>query len=173
MPRDLRPPVWLVGLALIAMFVITAIAVPNRPLTEALRIMQISVGSVVLFAYGVDAWAAARKRYLDHGEQLTLGICVGFAAVVFGGIWALLWRLAGQPAWMYNSDFNAFMAFLVIIAGTLHITAPGAINGIVPRRNWIWWGCAVGLAVLVSTMILSLQPDVRWIVDGIEPFMRD
>lgn len=36
------------------------------------------------------------------------------------------------------------------MGGVLHLTAPGAVDGIVPRRNWIILGITMGVAAFVA-----------------------
>lgn len=176
MPHNRNPwliRVWGVACLCLGGFIWMAAIIPNGVLTEFLRVAQIAVAVAVLVAYARDGWAALQKHRPDNTEQLVLGICTGFVAVLGAGIWSLLWRLAGQPAWMYNSDTNAFLVFLVVLAGVLHVTAPGAIADSIPPRRWVFWGILTGLTVLVCGIILLIHPDTKPIVDWLEPWLGE
>jgi hypothetical protein len=169
----LRSPVVWTATALFAVFLAAAKVFPYESFLETLRVLQMTVWTVVGVAYCAEGFWAVLHGRPNNREQLILGICVGAAAYVMLGAWSLLWRLSGQPAWMFNSDINAAIITASILAGVLHVTAPGAIDGTVPKRNWIYLGVAIGGAVLISGITLSLQPSLAWIVHAIEPYFRE
>lgn len=157
-----------IGLFLLFVYWPIAAITNNETALETLRAMQISISSVVLCSYAPEAWRILTKPFVDAEDQLILGIVLSWASVFEQGIWALLWRLSGKPIWMYDSDLNGFFVWQAIIGATLHVTAPGAVNGVVPRRNWILTGIAFGGGVLVGAMLLRYRPDADGLVRLLE-----
>lgn len=164
----LRVRAALVGLFLLFAYWPVAVLTDNDAALETLRALQISISSVVLFSYAPEAWRILTKPYVDAEDQLILGIVLAWASVFEQGVWALLWRLSGKPMWMYDSDLNGFFVWQAIIGATLHVTAPGAVNGVVPKRNWILTGVAFVGGVLVGCVLLRYRPDAQGVVNWLE-----
>lgn len=169
----LRNRVLLTALALFGAYWIAARFVHVHYLIEALRILQVSVAVAVVISYMGPALDAVRSERVNLVQQLSLGISLGFLSLALTGGWFTLWRLAGQPQWMPNSDINGFFIWLSILAGALHLTAPGAIDGRIPPRNWVWLGAAVGGAVLLFLIFLAQQPDLAWFAKALEPWLAE
>lgn len=94
------------------------------------------------------------QRPMDGGSQLLLGIlCVWFAEIAIS-LWSLIWRLSDQ-SWMLDSPILAALLYLKIIGGTLHVTAPRAVDGRVPRRSWIMLLIGATLAALIAGIIIG------------------
>lgn len=169
-----RPPgrtVW-IGLALLACYPLLGAALGTRPLTEALQAVRIAIGVAVAVAYGTACLDALLGPRLDRVHQLALGIALAWTAAVLAGSWSLLWRLAGEPAWMLGSALEGFLVWLQILGGSLHLTAPGAIDGRVPKRNWIMLGLAAGGGAGLGALLVATRPDLRALVDALEPYLR-
>ncbi|HEV2557976.1 MAG TPA: hypothetical protein VGU45_05060 [Microvirga sp.] len=165
----LRSRVFWSGFALLALFFVAAWLIPNNQLVENLRILQIAAGMVVVTAYLPYAFDGIKAGRPDRVQQLSMGIALGFMSVICAGLWSLIWRLSGQPRWMVSSDVNSFFVWMSILAATLHITAPGAIDGIVPKRNWIMLGLAFGAGFLCASLILLFHPDFQAVAEWLRP----
>ena len=172
-PSILRSRTLWTALALFALYWIAAGLVPNGPLMEALHTIRIAICLVVVTAYAPVCLEALAQDRIGRVEQLSLGITIGWGATLCGGLWSLLWRLAGQPAWMVNSDLNGFFLWVAILGAVLHVTAPGAVDGIVPRRTWILTGLAFGGGALAAGVLLARRPDVAVLVEGLAPWLRE
>lgn len=167
-----RSPIAWAALILVVLFILLKALLPQRLMLEVLRLLQTTMAIAVVTAYWPAALAIVRRGRADLGEHLILGIVLAFIGVALSGVWALLWRLSDEPAWMYQSDFNGFLVYLSILACLLHITAPGAIDGRVPTRNWIALGMAAGAAFFAAGIILVSRPNARAIVDVLEHWLR-
>lgn len=161
------------ALALFALYWPVAWAVPNGPLLEALHTIRIAICLMVVVAYAPICLEALARDRIDRVCQLSLGITIGWGAALLSGLWLLLWRLAGQPAWMLNSDLYGFFIWVAILGAVLHVTAPGAVDGVVPRRTWILTGAAFGAGALAAVALLVLRPDIRRVVEHLEPWLRE
>lgn len=159
--------------ALFALYWVVAWAVPNGPLMEGLHAVRVAICLVVVVAYAPVCLEALAQDRIGRVEQLSLGITIGWGATLGGGLWSLLWRLAGQPAWMVNSDLNGFFLWVTILGAVLHVTAPGAVDGTVPRRTWIVTGLALGAGALAAAAILVRRPDVAALVEALAPWVGE
>jgi hypothetical protein len=155
---------------IVAFWVVLLIA-PRNETIELLRITQASMAAAVAVAFSSLATYALLKIYPDRVEQMSMGVALGFFSSFGFGFWALLWRLAGKPDWMLESSVQAFWIYLSILAGALHITAPGAVDGRIPRPNKIALGTAVGAGVLVFLLLLWTVPDLSQPMEAIRPYI--
>ena len=170
--RFLRSNVIFGAILLLGGYWPVAFLAPNHYTIELLRIAQAAIGVTVVTAYMPMALRALLSKNPDRVGQLSMGITLGFSSLVFSGLWFLLWRMGGQPAWMLSSEFAGFVIWMSILAGVLHVTAPGAINGMVPRRNLIILGLTMGAAVAIFLLVEWVDPDVGVIVRLVPNFMR-
>lgn len=139
-----------IAAALFAAYFAVAAFVPFKPLIEILNWGLIGVAGAVTIAYAPVAWRALAAERIDQVQQLTLGICLTWIAAIMMRLWAVAWRATGSPDWMLNSKVVGFFVYAAILGGVLHLTAPGAVDGRVPRRNWVTLGVAIGAALTVS-----------------------
>lgn len=94
----------------------------------------LSVGVVVYYLPG--AVRDLRQRRFDRVSQLTLGILLGWASVAMTRGQATAIRLTGDLS-LSNSPVVVVYLIVAILAGVLHITAPGYDEDVgVPARNW-------------------------------------
>ncbi len=165
---------WTASLLILGYFVLMRyVPVSNTKMYEGLHTLRISIGIAVIIAYSDVCLDAIRVSKPDRVGQLALGIVTSWIGTVGSGLWSLLWRLGGKPPWMLESSFSGVWWWLMILGGILHITAPGAINGIVPRRNKIRLGVGVGAGVLATLILIAVQPDLTHLVELIEPYFRE
>jgi hypothetical protein len=168
-----RPVIW-VSTALYMLFFIVAWKVQNRVIMETLRAFLLAASVAVAIAYSKPAVQAIMARKMpDLVSQLTLGIALAWATTAVQSAFYMIWRLAGQPAWMVNTDFSAFLLYSLCLAAVLHITAPGAIDGQIPKRNMVALGLAAGAAALIIGLIIVINPDVGAFVEYLKPWLYD
>jgi hypothetical protein len=105
----------------------------------------------VCFAYAPAVYdAMTAERELDRADWLSMGVFVGFFAIVLLRSWSILWRFLGKPEWLLNSDFVSYSLYMSLWAAIFHLAAPGAISDRVPARRWINIGIAVTIFILVA-----------------------
>lgn len=153
----LRSRVVWAAVLIFSLFSILMWIVPNSPLMEVMHSLRGWVALAVVVAYTPICLEAVRLEKIDRIHQLSLGIWMGWMATLILSVWSLLWRLAGKPIWMTESDINAFALMMSTMGATLHITAPGAVGGIVPRRNWIMLGLAFAAGAAFATAVMAYQ----------------
>ena len=143
------------ALALVAAYWMAAFFMPAVLLIQTLNYVLIAVAFAVTVAYLPDVLYAIRMDRIDRVAQLSLGIALSWTAVIINRSWVAAIRIA-DTEWMRTSPVIGFYIFLSVLAGVLHITAPGAIDGDIPRRNQIILGLAIGLGVLIAWLVIGL-----------------
>lgn len=160
LPAILRSGTLWAAALLFALYWPAAVLAPPGFLLEGLHAVRIAVCAVVVVAYAPVCLEALALGRIGRVEQLSLGITVGWGALLLQGLWSLLWRLAGRPAWMVDSDLDGFLVWVTILGAVLHVTAPGAVDGRVPRRTWIVTGLAFGAGLLAAALLLLRRPEI-------------
>lgn len=132
---------------------------PTAYMFDLVNALTVAVGVGVLAAYGPGVWRSYQQDEWGGGHYLVLGIAVTWIATTLRHMWNWAWRFAGKPDAMIDHPAVAFLVFLAMLGGTLHLAASGAIDGDIPRRNWLRLGIAlaVGLA-LAFIVIVFLEP---------------
>lgn len=156
-----------------AVFFAAAMILPPKLLTEMARIIHLSVALAVLVSYGKVGVMAMFKHHQSGHDILAMGITFSFASHFLYGVWMLIWRLAGQPPWVINSDMTAFLVALATVAGLCYLAAPGSIDGHVPPRNRIMIGAATGVGFLLVTFTMLYPVDLGPLAEAIKPWLTD
>jgi hypothetical protein len=150
-------PQWRVAHSAVAAacaFMLAALFVPHRTLMQFLNMATLSVAVAIVITYS-PAWAATLlKKRLNGEDALSLGIGCTWLAEIGQRLWSIIWRGLDQPGWMTDSYVLPLLLTLNFLGGVQHITAPGAVDGVVPRRNWIILGAAVGVATFLFLALL-------------------
>jgi hypothetical protein len=142
------------------------------PIVEMVRVASIPLSIAVVVAYGDGGIRALFARHPDKFAMLTLGIVVSWGSTALTSTWSVLWRLAGQPAWWINSYANAFGIYLALAAAVLHITAPGAVDGRIPRRLMIRLGLIAALVVSLAGAVILARPDLSSFVNSLRTYVE-
>ncbi len=150
--RELR--VIHVAILSMVLFVGVAALIPQRELMRFLNIYTLSVAIAVVVTFAPIWLNTLAKRVNDvgGGEMLSLGIGCTWTSEIGQRIWSLVWRGFAQPEWMTTNYSLPFLLWLCVLGGVQHLTSPGAVDGIVPARNWIVLGAAIGTATLVTLL---------------------
>ena len=144
------------AVVLVAAYWIAAFFVPAPLVIVGFSYILIAIAVAVTVAYLPSVVQALAEDRLDRVAQLTIGIVLSWMAIIMARGWGNAIRILDQD-WMRNSPIVGFYLFISILAGVLHITAPGVINGKVPQRNWIILGCAIGAGSLVAGVLIGMQ----------------
>jgi hypothetical protein len=143
------------AILLVAGYWMAALLLPSIILIQALNYVLISVALAVSIAYLPDVLHAIRMDRVDRVAQLSLGIALSWMAVLINRSWVGVIRVT-DAEWMRTSPVIGFYVFLSVLAGVLHITAPGAVDGVIPKRNQIILGVAIGVGLLVAWVVIWL-----------------
>ncbi|HEV7255743.1 MAG TPA: hypothetical protein VGN97_21915 [Mesorhizobium sp.] len=137
---------------LVALFWLVAAFVPPITMIQLMNFLVLAVAIAVTVSYAPGVWRAVREDRTDRLAQLGLGITLAWVSIVLNRGWNAVMRFT-HSEWMETHIFIAFCIYLSILAATLHITAPGALDGRIPRRNLVMLGVAVGIGVTGFTML--------------------
>jgi hypothetical protein len=170
--RFYAPPFWVFALLGLVLFSVAAYYTSANRLAEYTRAVQISLCFAVVISYLPDALRGSFARRPSGIQQLILGISCSWISFIGYGAWMLLFRLSGQPSWMLNTDAVNLFSWLAMYGAMLHITAPGAIDGI-PRKNMVRLGVAVAIGVFCIFAFGIAQPNVRGLTDRLRPYFED
>lgn len=152
-------PQWRVAhsaLAALGVFLLAMLFVPQKTVMQFLNMATLSVAVAIVITYAPVWGRTLTKARLDGGDALSLGIGCTWLAEIGQRIWSIIWRGLDQPGWMTDSYVLPLLLTLNFLGGVQHITAPGAVDGIVPRRNWIVLGAAVGVSLFLFLALLWL-----------------
>lgn len=144
-----------VAIACIGSFWLVSAFLPFVTMMEFLNGVALAVAIAVTIAYAPVWVEALTQDRPDRVGQLTLGIGCTWGAFILSRMWSISWRGSGQPDWMENSPVVGFFVYMTILGGILHLTAPGAIDGDVPRRNWILIGITIGGGLVLGLAFLG------------------
>ncbi len=158
--RDiLRSPLIWIAAVLWGGFWVVAFAVPRSWLFDIVNALATSVGTGVCIAYWPGVRRSISGRNLNSGHYLVLGIVGAWFMNNCRHVYNWIWRYYDRPDDMINHPFVAFMVFALTTFGIMHLMAKDAIEGNIPRGNWVrlakW--ITVGLA-LAGLVIVWLEP---------------
>ena len=172
-PEHIRGAIWLTVLFLGVGYAVINAFVPNSDMNIAIGVLQASAATMVVYIYGKDAWQALKKREPARTDFLIVGIVLAWLSTDGQAILAVLFRLAGMPSWFVNSELYAPIRLLSVVAAVLHVSAPGAVDGLVPRRNRLAMGLGLGGAVLIVLVLLWQRPDMGPLIERTRPYIGD
>lgn len=166
---------WLVLVSTILLigFIAVDTVLPNQDLLLAERVLQFSFALAVMYVYWPEVVSSVGKKTAEHGDLLVLGIVAGQASTAGQALFVVVYRLAGSPPWLANADLLGLIVLGSIVASTLHILCPGAIGGMIPKRNRILAGFTVGTGAMLVLFLLSYRPDISAVVEGLRPYLAD
>ena len=143
--------------ALIALFWVVAYFTPAYILIQIMNYVFIAVAVAVIVSFMPSVLVALKRGYpIDRVAQLTIGIPLAWLASTMIRLWSAGSRIL-ELEWMRNSPVIAFCLFLSACAGVLHLTAPGAIDGHIPHKNWVIVGVAVGAGCLIAGILIGMN----------------
>jgi H+/Cl- antiporter ClcA len=150
--------VWIAAVFFSA-YILMAVYIDRETLALAMSGVLLSVAIGVLATYGHAILDALKKDKPNHVDYLVMGIGLSWLAIGYNRAWGLTFRWLDRPTWMNDHWSLSLFLFAAVLAGTLHITAPGAVDGRIPKRNWVRWGLAVAVGLSVVYLASMAFPD--------------
>lgn len=173
-PERIRGIVYLLSLLMFGLYQGVNIFVPNADAIVGLRILASAVYSAVLTKYWKVAFRAFAAPDPSKEDFLLAGIWLSFLAHNLQTIYSVLYRLANAPPWLLNAEVVPFIVIISMIAGALHVVAPGAYNeGTIPPRDRTALAIGVAIAVLLIGTLVATRPDIRPIMERLRPAIDD
>jgi hypothetical protein len=149
-----KMPLVLILAALTLAFSVLAMVLSVPILIQVLNYMLVVTAVAVTVSYWPGVMYALKQRQPERIGLMTLGIVMSWVAVALGRSWTGLVRVLDDPA-MTRAPIVAVYLMIAIVAGALHLAAPGASSG-VPRRNWIVISVTAGIGAGLALLALSL-----------------
>jgi hypothetical protein len=135
------------------------ISLPPNYLFDVVNALTVAVGVGVLIAYFPGICKSLREPKWDGTHYLVMGIFVTWIATAVRHLWNWVWRFLGKPPDMIEHPFVAFLVWATFMGGIMHMTAKGALDGEIPRENWIRLGIVVAFGVMMGLLvIIFLEP---------------
>ncbi|WP_147027136.1 hypothetical protein [Methylobacterium oxalidis] len=163
---------WAAALLFLGYTVINAF-VPNGEMVVYVRILDVAATAVALWIFAKDAWIGVLRPVPKPRDFLIVGIWLKFLSAELLGIYALVYRLAGTPAWFLNNELLSPIILISVIAVVLHVCTPGTIDGVVPRRNQYALAIGFGAAVLITGFMIASKPDLQPYLERTRPYIGD
>ena len=146
---------WGAALALVG-YILAINLLPPDIYFPVLHALRISVSVVVVLTFIRALPAIMLQKHIDQGSMLILGILCVWTAEIAISAWSLTFRLSDQ-SWMRDSPILAGLLWMKVMGGTLHVTAPRAIDGRVPRRSWVMLIIGATVAALLAGIIIGAK----------------
>jgi hypothetical protein len=143
-----------------ALYAMANVVLSYPQMILCLRVLEIAFGVAVCVAYSGSMLEAIKTPSPDRFQIILMGVFGSFAAVVMAGLVGYMWRTAGEPAWVINSDLIAFPIWLRIQAAILHLKAKGALGQDVPRAERVRLGIMMGAVAMVLMFALARSGDI-------------
>lgn len=127
---------------------------------EAAVLIMVARGILSLIVTIMYAWSLKmlwNEQVPDASHALIMGICLAFSADTVGSVLSIIWRWNGMPNDWRTASIWYFPSYITAIAAMMHIVAPGAIKGKIPKRNVIVVSCAIGVSALLASFIIFYQ----------------
>lgn len=150
---------------LLAAFVLYAqlsIWLPAGWLNEAMRCCQATLSFMVLTGYWRRASVCffVAGRWPETHNVVALGIWISWFSIFVNATWAVVYRLAGQPAWMLNNDYYTAWTMASSFAACLHVFAPNLIGPDLPKMDKIRFA-VTGMVGLTMLLVVGIwRPDL-------------
>ena len=163
--------VWAAVLLFIGYQIVNAF-VANGEMIIYVRILDISATTAALYIFARDAWKGLWRRAPRPRDFLITGIWLKFFSAWLIGIYGVVYRLAGEPKWLFNNEILPLALMIGIVAVVLHICTPGTA-GAVPRRSQYALAVSLGAATLIAGFLVASKPDIRPWVEPLKPWISD
>lgn len=162
-----------VGLALAFSYWLVAPFLPTNAQTEWLRVFMIVFSAAAIIAW-LPAFRAIILQPSPLAAQQSIMGQVMFLTGVFGSaVWLLIWRMAGFPTWMIQSDINGFWLYLVALGCVFSLIAPKDMSKEPPRTRWgrVLWAFVISLVLGYGVVVW--RPDVAPLVEWLRTRVSD
>ncbi len=172
-PETIRNLIVFAAIGLFIGYQVINVFIPNAEMIIYVRILGIAANATALYIFAGDAWRGVWRATPLPRDFLICGIWLKFLADFLQGIYALVYRLAGTPAWFLNSEILSPIIMLGVVAVVLHMCVPGTVEGVVPRRNQYALAAGFGIAVLLVGFLIASKPDIRPYIERARPYISD
>lgn len=154
--RNLYRPILLSLVIAATALYLAMLFVPVRTLIQLGNYTLIWIAAAVTIAYVAGVVPAIMAKRPDALAYLTVGVVMSWLSVFLNRTWATGLRNFPDAAWMRTYWIIPAYILIAVLAGSFHLLAGGAIDGRVPRRNWVWLGLVVGGGFATTALIIGM-----------------
>ena len=161
------------GIAFVVFFyALTVLTIPYVSRGIALRGLLLVLSWWGILAYWRPFYRAITSRGWPDGATLygvmVWAVCASYNLNI---AIALIWRGAGQPAYLVNNALFDFWIVLAVSAMVLAVTVPDLFGKDVPPQDKVRLGAGWALALFFVTGLIILQPDLRPLAEMLRPLL--
>lgn len=171
--RFRRSLVLLSALGLSVAYWVVAPFLPTNEQTEWLRVFMIVISGTGILICARSFMAIILRPAPVSAQQSVIGLFLMLFGIFLGGIWLLLWRMAGFPEWMVKSDMNGFLLYILGLGAMFSVMAVKTGGPNPARTDWKRVGIVLGLTLVLGYAIVHIRPDVRPVVDWLKDRVSD
>lgn len=115
------------ALAALGLYLLSIIIVPAHVLIPILNGIFLGLVGAVTVVFFPLFWRSIRQKRFDRVAQLTIGIILTWASLILSRSASTINRIVGPEA-VTNTHLVTLAAYLAILGGVLHVTAPGMLE---------------------------------------------
>lgn len=149
--------VW-ITLAATALYIGASWLVPTPVLIELLNGLFLGLAFSVSVVFAPLLWRAIKVKRFDRVAQLTVGIILTWISLALSRLASVVGVIVDRPGSMVGSHIVGLAAYLAVLGGILHITAPGMFEDRLQyNRGILVFAFVVGLGIAAATIFLQRQ----------------
>ncbi len=162
------------GIALILLYWIVAPLIPNNPQSEWLRVGQIVGAAAVMFGFSTAMFSIFREGddSTPVEQRYVLGTLLTENGIFWGASWLLLWRMAGMPGWMVQSDINGFWLWLICLGSYFKLRSIPRADTDPPDAGWSRVFVSLILTAGLGFLVIIVRPDAAGIAESLRVFLE-
>lgn len=148
-----RFPLIGIAVAVAASLVLAHLTMPASWIIMALYLILVMISAGLSVGYSEGVWDAVRARRPGMAALYTVGAFLPWVGLLTLCITAILVR-SGHAAWLRSTPVISGYLALFILSGVLQMASPGALDGKVPRSNWVKVGFLVGGGIVAAILLI-------------------
>lgn len=150
-----RAPLVAIAFLVAIALVLAHLTLPTNWIIMALYLVLVMVAAGLAVGYFEGVWDALRARRPGMASLYTLGAFMPWVALLMLCVTAIMIRAdPGQWSWLRSTPMVSGYLMTFILAGLLQMASPGALDGNVPRANWIKVGFVVGGGIIAAVLMI-------------------
>lgn len=161
MPKRIFTQSGLLNSALVAagVYLLGVVLLPQSVFIELLNGLFLGMIVAVTVVFFPLFWRSVRQRRFDRVAQLTIGIILTWLSLILSRSASTYSRILGDTSTMTGSHVVTLAAWLAIVGGILHVTAPGMLDDKLRyNRGLLLLAALIGVGVAAVAIILQRTP---------------
>lgn len=163
--RVIRYTSGLANAAIVALilYIVLLLALPTRVFVELLNGIFLGMVGAVTVVFFPLFWRSVRQKKFDRVAQLTIGIILTWFSLILSRSLNVLGKITGETVALASSPLVTLAAYLAIVGGVLHITAPGMMDDRLKYNKGLLAGALIVGAVIACFTIFAQRNGLSWL----------